>query len=335
MAQSQSMSASVVGYLDQVEVPAIKITPTDGGSVIDQANSTFISEFNLSSDITGDRISHLACDDNSPINRTSYHRPSNAPNVEVDLISMDEDSASTYLRHRLWESDCLVEFYIPSVGRHPYHRHLAILHRVYRHNLRNGLNAIVGWAKIAQDADTQGEEASKAINAILTRARQLERITSEARQLEYLLNTPTTFQEINLNQIVARAVAEVKSAFSSPNISVDIPTDISVLANEKLEIAIENIVDNAVRHTPAKTEVDISAVEQDETVELLIADTGQGIPPIEKQILTENYSLDKVEHGSGLGLWIIRCVFDSHPAELDVHTKNREGSKFSITLDKM
>jgi signal transduction histidine kinase len=333
MSHTTPVDEALVDYLDGVDIPAIRINPDGSDYLIDQVNTAFYSEFNVDmADLSGKRLTCLTSDNHSPIQQLPRTPSTELPDVEIDIVTIADDQ-SPYLRNRVWQSECLLDFYVSAANNLPHHRHIDVLHRVFRHNLRNGINAIVGWAKVARDGDVDNQATIEALDAVLERAHELERISEEARQLEKLLYTNTELRQLNLQPVVSCAVTEVVDDFDNPNISVDIPPTVSVIANDKLQVAIKNLVDNAVRHNPTGTEVAITADRVSESsVELCITDSGNGLPQIEKQIFSGPCSLNKLEHGSGLGLWLVRWILEAHMADVDVDTVNREGTQFCITL---
>jgi signal transduction histidine kinase len=114
------------------------------------------------------------------------------------------------------------------------------------------------------------------------------------------------------------------------NISIDVDEDVKIYSNEHLYFAIENVIDNSFRHNDEDVSVDITTElgESGEYVSLSITDDGDGIPDIEKRIITSDVSIDKLNHGDGLGLWIIKWATEMNNVEVDVITKDISGTKF-------
>ena len=88
-----------------------------------------------------------------------------------------------------------------------------------------------------------------------------------------------------------------------------------------LSQALANLVDNAVKHTPAAGVVTVATEQRDGSIDLVVADTGPGIPEAERdRVLDRFVRLDTSRHtsGSGLGLSLVRAVAQLHHAALSL-----------------
>jgi signal transduction histidine kinase len=100
-----------------------------------------------------------------------------------------------------------------------------------------------------------------------------------------------------------------------------------------------NLVQNAIRHTPADGSVTVRAVPEGPLVRLEVQDTGEGIPPEElPRVFERFYRGDPArsrEAGSGLGLAIARGIVEAHGGRLWVESEPGRGSRFACTLSAM
>jgi two-component system, OmpR family, sensor kinase len=90
---------------------------------------------------------------------------------------------------------------------------------------------------------------------------------------------------------------------------------VSVMADaDKLGIALDNLLSNAIRYTQPGGNVDVSVWRRDGTAMLEVLDTGIGIPPEERARVFDRFfrSVDNDQTGSGLGLAIVKKVIDLH-----------------------
>jgi two-component system OmpR family sensor kinase len=84
-----------------------------------------------------------------------------------------------------------------------------------------------------------------------------------------------------------------------------------------LGVLLSNLLDNALRYTPAGGRVDVSVEQRDGVATLGVADTGPGIPPEERERVFDRFYRGKAtEPGSGLGLSIVRRIADAHRASI-------------------
>jgi signal transduction histidine kinase len=110
---------------------------------------------------------------------------------------------------------------------------------------------------------------------------------------------------------------------------------------KRLEQAVQNLVANATRHTPAGGRIVVSAIEKDEGVVLAVEDTGPGIPPEHlPRVFDRFYKVDvsrtgtALPSGSGLGLSIVRAIVERHGGTIAAGHASNGGARFEIWLPK-
>jgi signal transduction histidine kinase len=95
---------------------------------------------------------------------------------------------------------------------------------------------------------------------------------------------------------------------------------------------IVNLVDNAIRHSPAGTEICVQGKLLQENFELAVADRGPGIPAHEREnVLRPFYRLEasRTTAGSGLGLSLVAAIARRHDAKLSL-ADNRPGLRVAV-----
>jgi two-component system phosphate regulon sensor histidine kinase PhoR len=105
----------------------------------------------------------------------------------------------------------------------------------------------------------------------------------------------------------------------------------------QLGLLVSNLVDNALRYTPARGTVRVRLEAAERTAVLQVADTGEGIPAGElPRIFERFYRVDKARArqtgGTGLGLAIVRHVAEAHGGAVEVDSELGRGSTFTVTL---
>jgi len=103
---------------------------------------------------------------------------------------------------------------------------------------------------------------------------------------------------------------------------------------DRLEQVFGNILDNALKNSPAQSLVEIAAHNlKDETVEVRIIDSGPGIPPEQLAYVFERfYQAGGVRSGAGLGLAIAREIITAHGGTIEAQSEPRAGAEFIIRL---
>lgn len=104
-----------------------------------------------------------------------------------------------------------------------------------------------------------------------------------------------------------------------------------------LEILINNIIDNAVKYSPRKTEILVTVRSISGEAELSIADAGSGIPDEEKQKIFGKFyrrgnEATRGAKGTGLGLYLAKRITDLHGGKIRVRDNKPAGSVFILTL---
>jgi len=214
-------------------------------------------------------------------------------------------------------------------------RHLDVLQRVLRHNLRNDVNVIAGQAeKISEAADT--DEIQAAATSIAETAQRLARLSEEAKTVDRVLGESPSLEPIEITAIVERTITACREEFPDATFTTDCPTALLVAADPSLRVLVQSLVDNAVRHnTAAEPTVTVTAaVIDDDTAELTVTDNGPGIPATERDVVTGNQEITPLHHGSGLGLWLVRWITDRYGAELTIETPASGGTTVRVQFDR-
>lgn len=98
--------------------------------------------------------------------------------------------------------------------------------------------------------------------------------------------------------------------------------------------AVANLIENALRHTPPGTRIDIALARPAGRAMLTVADTGPGIPDAERdKVRRRLYRLERsrTTPGHGLGLSLVEAIAQAHGAELDL-TDNAPGLRVTLTF---
>ena len=103
----------------------------------------------------------------------------------------------------------------------------------------------------------------------------------------------------------------------------------------RLRQAVANLVDNAVKYTPPGGRVDIEVSEQPDGVDIIVRDTGAGIPEDDLPRIWDRLfrgDRSRSEKGLGLGLSLVRAIIQAHGGSVDVVSSVNEGSAFTVHL---
>jgi two-component system phosphate regulon sensor histidine kinase PhoR len=212
------------------------------------------------------------------------------------------------------------------------------------HELRTPVTVIRGYAEtlgsglISSDPAT----ATRFAAVIRTHAERLTALISDLLTLSQLevQGASLTLISTNLQERVHRSCALIEAQAEAKGIKLHcapIPA-VQVLADPpRLEQILFNLLDNAVKYTPAGGEVIISATLAEGTIEVSISDNGPGIPPAAQERIFERfYRVDagrsRDDGGTGLGLAIVKHLVGQHGGTVRVANRPGGGSIFTITL---
>jgi PAS domain S-box-containing protein len=125
----------------------------------------------------------------------------------------------------------------------------------------------------------------------------------------------------------------IKFSFKTPRM----PIPKIMLDKERMKMAIGNILDNAVKYTPAKGKISILLKIKKEEVEIQIKDNGIGIPYNEQKnmfnIFHRGSNASKVDtEGTGLGLFVAKNIIEAHEGAIWFHSRVNKGTIFYLTV---
>lgn len=216
------------------------------------------------------------------------------------------------------------------------------------HELRTPLTSIRAFSEMLLDGDAGRLNARQRryVERVADGAERLERLTSGLLKLSQL-KLGRGEEELGLQAVAVRPLLEDMVLMMEPStrakrirVTVDTPDDLPPLVTDpqRLQQAICNFVDNAVKYSPAGTEVRLRAFVDDGRMHLEVSDQGPGISPEDQvRVFEEFYRCparvqETGEDGSGLGLAIVQRLAIVLDAEVRLRSVLGEGSVFSIAI---
>lgn len=210
------------------------------------------------------------------------------------------------------------------------------------HQLRTplaGFRAQLEWlqAHHRQDAETAQSTAMMLAST--------DRMVRQANQLLALARSePGGFERqrldrVSLDQLVSDSVQQFVQQALAKDIDIGFELQPTEVMGDRflLRDLVDNLVDNAIRYTPAGGAVTVSCFAEQGRGVLTVEDNGPGIPDSEKdKIFTRFYRLDRTQSGSGLGLAIVRDIAIDHGAEVEVlGGPQGQGTRFIVRFPGM
>ncbi|ARS91700.1 ATP-binding protein [Natrarchaeobaculum aegyptiacum] len=213
-----------------------------------------------------------------------------------------------------------------------------VLNRVLRHNLRNKVTLVAGSVESLLeelDDDALDPTARMLADNVDAGVDELRTLTREASDLYRIANASIP-EDPRVDSVpLARTVAG-RYGLEYPDVSIDldVPGRLWVAATDRLEIAVESLVENAIVHNPCDEPRVWLEVEREsaEWCTIAVADDGPGIPPVEREVVTGESEITDLHHGSGLGLWLVKWTVETFGGEITFDRSEAGGSRVQLRL---
>ena len=216
------------------------------------------------------------------------------------------------------------------------------------HELRTPLATIRAAAEALTDVGGSDPRAVAKVAAILQRhITRLEQMTNDLLNL-HLAEVPgagPNLTDISLASLAARVREDHAGPARSRQIELDVSTDSEdfVFASDAalLQLIVDNLLDNALKFTPAGGKVTAALTGDSDNVTLEVTDTGCGIAPEMQDRVFERFfqaresrSGDTADRGTGLGLAIVKHATDRLGGEVTLESRPNEGTTVTVTLPR-
>lgn len=215
-------------------------------------------------------------------------------------------------------------------------RRLSVFDRVLRHNLRNKMNIVQAWSEMLTDDPTE-ETVSDAARAITEASDELLALAQSVREFDSVLDAGATdlVATTDVAEHVREVASEARLSYPAASISVTTPDSVAARAHEAFELAVNELVDNAVKHGGEQPSVHLSVTVDDEsdTVVVRVADDGPGIPPLERRSVTAGEE-SPLQHTNGLGLWFVRWMATNSGGSMRIEDNDPTGAVVELRLPK-
>jgi signal transduction histidine kinase len=222
-------------------------------------------------------------------------------------------------------------------------RHRRALLADLAHELRTPLAALEAYVEgLADGVVAADQEAWTVLQAQLDRLRRLtEDLTALSRAEEHQLDL--RLRPVDPAALVTRAIQAAEPAYAAKDVALQANTDHGLpqvsVDPDRLGEVLANLLANALRHTPSRGLVEVTAMGGGDEVELAVTDNGEGIPPeLLGRVFERFFRVDPARTrnrggGSGLGLTISRAIVEAHGGRMWARSAGRgHGTRFVVQL---
>jgi PAS domain S-box-containing protein len=212
---------------------------------------------------------------------------------------------------------------------------LQALNRVLRHNLRNDINVVKGYADTLAERTTDPEAEMAA--SIAEQSAELVAVGSKVRDVERIMQRHRSeYRRFDLGGLPGDVVEDVRTDYPAGRAIVELPRELWVRSDDCIvETVVRNLVHNAFEHNDADDpSVRVSVTtggDGEEWVEVVVADNGPGIPDQERDALRSGRET-VLQYGSGLGLWAAHWGVTTLGGELSIEDGDSGGTTVRVRI---
>lgn len=306
----------------------------DGEPVIRAVNAGFRELFGVDQTVVGTPLNDLIVPSDRALRSDRFDERTAAGKSNRAIVSRRTESGVQTLLYRgipYRDGERGFAVYTDLTDEIRQERELAVLNRVLRDNLSSGVETLTDHAErllAALDEPDLVEEA----RTIRTSASALERLSQEARDIERALDADPDREPVAVPAAVEAALDDLR-VVDDADVTVAVDGVPPVMASVHLEQAIAALADNAVRHAdgPAPS-IQITAARSDGSVTITVRDSGPGLPEQERRLLTGEVEPTPLDHGNGLGLWLVRWIVTASGGSVTYREPADGGSEITLEL---
>jgi len=212
------------------------------------------------------------------------------------------------------------------------------------HEIRNPLNAILGWAHMMRLGNLTPANLERAIETIYRNAKSQSQLVSDLLDVSRIISGKLRLdvRTVDLIYIVNAAIDSIRPAADAK--SIRLQTMLDPVAGpvsgdaDRLQQIVWNLLTNAVKFTPKGGRIQVKVHCVDSHVEIVVSDSGVGInkeflPYVFDRFRQADASTTRVHGGLGLGLSIVHQLVDLHGGTVTVQSEGEgKGATFTISL---
>lgn len=209
------------------------------------------------------------------------------------------------------------------------------------HDLRSPLTSILGYVELLERVGPLNEIQREFIERVQASVHNITSLVDDLLNLGRIeAGTDARKEIIHMNQIINVSISNIMSRASGKGIrlSAQIPEKFPPLFGNPVQIRqlMDNLLDNAIKYTPANGSVLIKGFVEQNQIILQISDSGMGIPAIDLPYIFDKFyrasNIPGEVNGTGLGLSIVKSVVEAHQGRIWVNSTPDVGTVFTIVL---
>ncbi len=210
------------------------------------------------------------------------------------------------------------------------------------HDFRTPLASIIGaTSTLLDDASTNldAERRRDLLRSTLDEAQRLHRLVGNLLDLTRLTSGPVQMRRewIAIDELIGAVLNRLRDQLKDRDVTLQIPDDLPLVRCDEvmIEQVLFNLIENAQKHTPARSPIRITVKAWPAVIEVTVADRGPGLPPGEEQRVFEKFHRglrEAAQSGFGLGLSICKTIIEAHGGQISARNVPEGGAEFRFSL---
>lgn len=207
------------------------------------------------------------------------------------------------------------------------------------HEFKTPIASIEGYATLLQDHRLSPEKHDHYVEIIIENSRRLSNLSSSILMLSKLENQEVVPHQVEyrLDEQLRKVILMLEGKWEPQNIEFDmeLPRKCFYGSEQLLEQVWSNIIDNAIKHSPANSTIHVFMNTVDDAVEVIITDHGEGMTEeVQKHIFEKFYQGDpsRKSEGNGLGLPLAKRIVELCKGTITVDSQPGKGTAFTVRL---
>ena len=273
------------------------------------------------------RFDHHVGDERMYLNFTYTPKRDAAGEVDGVMASAVDVTEQVLARRQVEETSRLKDEFIATVS----------------HELRTPLNAILGWSQMLRTGSLPADRHQRALETIERNARSQAQLIEDLLDMSRILAGKLALETepLDVSLVVEAALESIRPAASAKGVRLQPVLDSGGLVlgdPNRLQQVVWNLLTNAVKFTPKGGRVHVTVQCLESSVEIVVADTGQGItreflPHVFERFRQAQGGISRAQGGLGLGLSIVRQLVELHGGTVTASSEGEgQGASFTVRL---
>ncbi|MFB6113679.1 MAG: sensor histidine kinase [Halodesulfurarchaeum sp.] len=187
-----------------------------------------------------------------------------------------------------------------------------VLQRVLRHNIRNGMTVVQGYASLLED-DLDGGRVDM-VRTIRQEASSIVDLSEMARNLQ-TIEDRNSRHPMNISSIVEELLNGLRRNYPNARVDTSVPPDVYAVGDNFIELALWEVLEYSVRHDAAEP-VEVIVTDVEGSVSIRITDPGGPIPEESMNALRRGAET-QMEHLEGMELWVAKWLVENVDGDIE------------------